>query len=159
MTGTGKLTLNKKFGENVPKIDTNLIFEELAFVLDNEQYHDAILMVDTLHAYVKRDKYKLLHPKTSIRDDPRGYFRFAGNAVLSEIHERNERWTWKRIRERRDDRKMYIECYVDQKLEKITPEQKKKLEKLERKLSLDDIKFYRSLAKPNLRSEKARLGK
>ncbi|KAI8888651.1 hypothetical protein K501DRAFT_320796 [Backusella circina FSU 941] len=157
VTGTGKLTLHKNFGSTVPKIDTSLIFENLAFVIDNEQYHDAILMVDTLHAFVKRDKYKLLHPKNSVRDDPLGYFKFAGNAVLSEIHERNERWTWKKLSERRDDRKMYIECYVDQKLEKVTPKQKETLEKLERKLSLDDIKFYRSLAKPKLRSEKARL--
>lgn len=93
------------------------------------------------------------------KSHPLEYFRFAGKAVLSEIHERNERWTWKRIKKRSDDRKEYVDCYVHDKLDRASPEELERLHGLERELSFEDLRFYRSLAKPKLRSEKARLGK
>lgn len=93
------------------------------------------------------------------KSHPLEYFRFAGQAILSEIHERNQRWTWDRLKKRRDDRKAYIHCYVNYKLDRATPEELEQLEGLERALSFEDLRFYRSLAKPKLRSEKARLGR
>lgn len=44
-------------------------------------------------------------------------------------------------------------------MDRASPEELEKLEELERELSYEDLRFYRSLAKPKLRSEKARLGK
>lgn len=93
------------------------------------------------------------------KSNPLEFFRFAGNAVLSEIHERNERWTWKRIKKRSADRKEYVDLYVQDKLDRASPEELERLHALERELSFEDLRFYRSLAKPKLRSEKARLGK
>lgn len=108
-----------------------------------------------------REQYKDLRPPSDMtpKTHPLEYFRFAGNAVLSEIHERNERWTWKRLKKRRDDRIAYINCYVNHKLDRATPDELEQLENLERELSFEDLRFYRSLAKPKLRREKARLGK
>lgn len=63
------------------------------------------------------------------------------------------------MKKRSEDRKAYIEYFVHEKLERISPEDHEKLKKLERELSFEDLRFYRSLAKPKLRSEKARLGK
>lgn len=116
-------------------------------------------MIDLFHSYLKKQKYKELHPPTDMtpKSHPMEFFRFAGNAVLSEIHERNERWTWKRIKQRSEDRKTYIECYVQNKLDRATPEQLETLHDLEWKLSYEDLRFYRSLARPRLRNEKARL--
>lgn len=110
--------------------------------------------------YLHLLQYKKIHPSSdkTPKSDPLEYFRFAGNAVLSEIHERNERWTWKRIKKRSDDRKLYLGCYVQNKLDRASPEELDKLHELERELSYEDLRFYRSLAKPKLRSEKARLG-
>ncbi|KAI8644804.1 hypothetical protein BD408DRAFT_104972 [Parasitella parasitica] len=159
VSGTGRVKLFKHFGGDVPKIDANLLFDELSFAVDNEQYRDTILMIDLFHSYLKKQKYKKLHPSSDMtpKSDPLAYFKFAGNAVLSEIHERNERWTWKRIKQRSDNRKLYLECYVQHKLDRASPEQLDKLHELERTLSYEDLRFYRSLAKPKLRSEKARI--
>ncbi|RCI05461.1 hypothetical protein CU098_001873, partial [Rhizopus stolonifer] len=161
VSGTGRVKLHKNFGGLTPKIDASLLFDELSFTVDNEQYRDTILMIDLFHSYLKKQKYKHLHPPVEVtpKTHPLDYFRFAGQAVLSEIHERNERWTWKRIKKRSEDRKNYVQCYVQHKLDRATPEQLETLEHLERELSYEDLRFYRSLAKPKLRTEKARLGK
>lgn len=86
------------------------------------------------------------------------YFKFAGKAVLSEIHDRNYRWTWDHFRKRRDDRLSYIGCYIAEQLDRATPEQKEQLDELEHRLSYEDIRFYRSIAKPKLKRERALLG-
>lgn len=161
VSGTGRVKLYKNFGGEIPKIDASLLFDELSFTIDNEQYRDTILMIDLFHSYLKKQKYKELHPSSekTPKSHPMEYFRFAANAVLSEIHERNERWTWKRIKKRSDDRKEYLECYVQHKLDRASVEQLDRLQELENELTYEDLRFYRSLSKPKLRSEKARLGK
>ncbi|KAI9283162.1 hypothetical protein BY458DRAFT_427893 [Sporodiniella umbellata] len=159
VSGTGRVKFNKHFGHDIPKIETSLLFDELSFTVDNEQYRDTILMIDLFHSYLKKQKYKALHPPSEMtpKTHPLEYFKFAGKAILSEIHERNAKWTWERIRERRDDRKAYIDCYVSYKFDRAAPEELKKLEDLERKLTFEDLRFYRGLARPKLRAEKARL--
>lgn len=82
------------------------------------------------------------------------WFRYAGNAILSQIHERNRKWTWAYFEERRDDRKAYVELYKNQKLGRNDIEDEERLKALEWKLSYEDIRLYRSIAKSALRREK-----
>ncbi|KAI9491569.1 hypothetical protein BDB00DRAFT_766791 [Zychaea mexicana] len=159
VSGTGKVKLNKQFGKDVAKTDVTLLFEELGICLDDHQYRDAILLVDLFHANLKKQKYLKYHPGKGAKPktNPRAYWKFAQDAVLSEIHERHYKWTWDHFRTRRDQRKAYIESYSASKLNKATPEQKEKLEKLERDLSFEDIRFYRSLARSKLKREKIKI--
>lgn len=53
-----QIKMNKKFGDDVPKVDATLLFDELSFIIDNEQYRDAVLMVDLFHSYLKRQKVR-----------------------------------------------------------------------------------------------------
>lgn len=105
-------------------------------------------------------QYLKFHPEYNAdkKFNPRAYWKFATSAVLSEIHERNYQWTWDHFRTRRDQRRAYIECYVASKTKKATQEQEDKLAELERILSFDDIRFYRSLAKNQLKREKIKIG-
>ncbi|KAG2223433.1 hypothetical protein INT45_001739, partial [Circinella minor] len=157
VSGTGRIKMNKKFGSDVPKVDATLLFDELSFVIDDEQYRDTILMVDLFHSYLKKQKYLHLHPGLGVtpKTEPLKYFQFAGNAVLSEIHDRNYRWTWDHFKKRRDDRLAYIDCYVSSELNRATPEQEEMLDELEHRLSYEDIRFYRSRAKSRLKREMA----
>lgn len=161
VSGTGKVKLNKNYGGNIPKTDVTLLFEELAFGLDDHQYRDAILMIDLFHANLKKQKYLKFHPEKgkTAKSHPKEFFKFAGNAILSEIHEKNYKWTWDHFKKRRDQRLQYIECYMAEKMKKATPEQAKALAKLEYDLSFEDIRFYRSIAKSKLRREKVRIDK
>ncbi|KAH0254448.1 vacuolar protein sorting-associated protein 13, partial [Aureobasidium melanogenum] len=70
------------------------------------------------------------------------------------IHERNRRWTWAYFKERRDDRIKYIDLFKKKKKEeKLSPEEVTELDQLERKLSYEDLRFWRSLARNQLRKE------
>jgi vacuolar protein sorting-associated protein 13A/C len=48
--------LNKNYGGDIPKTDVTMLFDELAFGLDDHQYRDAILMIDLFHANLKKQK-------------------------------------------------------------------------------------------------------
>ncbi|CAG7920566.1 unnamed protein product [Penicillium olsonii] len=154
VSGRAGLEMNKSGKYDTPAIKARLLFDELGFVLDDKQYRDALMLVDLFHYFIRHQEYKKIQPKASPKEDPRAWMRFAGEAVLSKIHERNRRWTWDYIKERRDDRIAYIALFKKRKKEEaFTPEESKEMERLEAKLSYEDIRFWRSLARNQLRKE------
>ena len=154
VSGRAGLEMDKSGKYDRPAIKARLLFDELGFVLDDKQYRDALMLVDLFHYFIRHQEYKKMQPKASPKDDPRAWMRFAGEAVLSKIHERNRRWTWDYIKERRDDRIAYIALFKKRKKEEaFTPEETKDMERLEAKLSYEDIRFWRSLARNQLRKE------
>lgn len=121
-------------------MNAELQFDEIGFVLDASQYRDAISMVDMYHFYLRQHQYRKFrpaqlafpssHPSGSTDEGDAvliGYgmetdgdkrkerakllLRFAMDAIHSEVHDRRRRWTWEFLRERRDDRKRYVELY------------------------------------------------
>lgn len=147
--------MSKSASHDIPKMKANLLFDEIGFVLDEDQYRDALMMVDLFHFYIRHQQYKKYQPKgVTVKQDPRAWFKFAGNAVLSQIHEKNRRWSWAYFEERRNDRKRYIDLFKKQKRETISTTEAEELGKLEWKLSYEDLRFYRSLARNQLKKEK-----
>lgn len=159
VSGVGRIEINKRGTHDIPKMKANLLFDEIGFVLDEDQYRDALMMIDLFHFYIRHQQYKKFQPKVTPKQDPQAWFRFAGNAVLSQIHEKNRRWSWAYFEERRDDRKRYIELFKKQKKGTIIPAEVEELAKLEWKLSYEDLRFYRSLARSQLKKEKAMVPK
>ncbi|KAJ9257565.1 hypothetical protein DTO212C5_8850 [Paecilomyces variotii] len=154
VSGRAGLELDKTGKMDRPKIKARLLFDELGFVLDDDQYRDALMLVDLFHYFIRHQEYKKLQPKARPKEDPRAWLKFAGNAILSKIHDRNRRWTWDYIKERRDDRIAYINLFKKRKREEqLTPDETKELERLEWKLSYEDLRFWRSLARNQLRKE------
>jgi len=157
VTGQAKLELDKTGSAQVPKFKANLLFDEIGLVLDDHQYRDALMMVDLFHYFIRHQEYKKYQPKgVRPKEDPRAWFQFAGNAILSKIHERNRRWSWDYFRERRDDRKRYIELFKKKKQNQLLSAQENDdLNKLEWKLDYEDLRFWRSLARNQLKRENA----
>ncbi|KAK8093549.1 hypothetical protein PG997_000234 [Apiospora hydei] len=157
VSGQAKIELDKTGDAHVPKFKGNLLFDEIGVVLDDDQYRDSLMMVDLFHYFIRHQEYKKLQPKdASPKEDPRAWFKFAGNAVLNKIHERNRRWTWDYFRERRDDRKRYIELFKKKKAnQQFSPAETEDLDKLEKKLGYEDLRFWRSLARNQLKKENA----
>jgi vacuolar protein sorting-associated protein 13A/C len=155
VTGRAGIEMDKTGRTDRPKIKARLLFNELGFVLDEDQYRDALMLVDLFHYFIRHQEYKKLQPEKSPKEDPRAWLRFAGQAVLSKIHDRNRRWTWDYFKERRDDRKRYIELFKKKKKEeKMIPKETEEMRSLERKLTYEDLRFWRSLARNQLRKEK-----
>ncbi|KAI1084297.1 vacuolar protein sorting-associated protein 13 [Whalleya microplaca] len=157
VSGQAKIELDKTGDTHVPKFKSTLLFDEIGVVLDDDQYRDALMMVDLFHYFIRHQEYKRLHPKgVTPKEDPRAWLKFAADAVLSKIHERNRRWTWDYFRERRDDRRRYIEIFKKKKAnQQLSPQEIEDLNKLEWKLGYEDLRFWRSLARNQLRKENA----
>ncbi|RAK82781.1 membrane morphogenesis protein VPS13 [Aspergillus fijiensis CBS 313.89] len=154
VSGRAGLELDKSGKHDRPSLKARLLFDELSFVLDDNQYRDALMLVDLFHYFIRHQEYKKLQPKCRPKENPRAWLRFAGEAVLSKIHDRNRRWTWEYQKERRDDRVTYIDLFKKQKREgTLTGPDAEKFDQLQRKLSYEDIRFWRSLARNQLRKE------
>lgn len=156
VSGEGRLVMNRHFDSETPKTDAEFLFQELGFVLDAEQYRDALSMVDLFHFYVRQREYQRFRPPPQVFEGnkPRALLRFALDAIRSEVHERNRKWSWDYFRERRDDRREYLRVFKLKEKEQATQEDHDSLEALERKLEYTDIRFYRSLARSELRKER-----
>lgn len=157
VSGEGRIEMSKTGKADKPKLKAQMIFDEIGFILDEDQYRDALMMIDLFHFYIRHQQYRKYQPKgVTPKENPRAWLKFATDAVLSQIHERNRQWSWDYFRERRDDRKQYIELFKKQKKEEpLQPGEAEELKKLEWKLSYQDLRFYRSLARNQLKKERA----
>ncbi|KAI4916402.1 uncharacterized protein J4E92_009320 [Alternaria infectoria] len=154
ISGRAGIEMDKTGKMDVAKMKARLLFDELGFIIDEDQYRDALMLVDLFHYFIRHQEYKRLQPKSSPKEDPAGWLRFAGQAVLDKIHERNRQWSWDYFKERRDDRIRYIELFKKKKREeKLDATEAEDLDKLERKLTYEDLRFWRSLARNQLRKE------
>ncbi|KAJ3408710.1 hypothetical protein HDV05_004781 [Chytridiales sp. JEL 0842] len=160
VSGLGKVKLRKVPVEGQAKYQCNLQFDEFGFVLDDQQYSSLLSLTEAFSLYMRAQAYRKYRPPKTITPsiDPLAWFKYAGTCVLSEIHDRTRRWRWEYIAERRDDRILYIKLFKQSKVNPtsgLSPEDKMLLNQLERKLSYEDIRFYRSLANNQLKREKA----
>ena len=154
VSGRAAVEIDKTGKLDRPKIRARLLFQELGFVLDEEQYRDALMMIDLFHYFVRHQEYKKWQPAKSPKEDPKAWLRFAFTAVHSKIQDRNRQWTWQYMKERRDDRIRYIELFKKKKKEeKMTTEETQGIEALEKKSTYEDLRFWRSLARNQLRKE------
>ncbi|CAE6413624.1 unnamed protein product [Rhizoctonia solani] len=119
VTGQGRVVMNTKFDSTTAKNDVQLLFDEIGFVIDDNQYRDAISMVDMYHFYLRQHQYRAHRPTDNElkKNKARAMLRFAGKMILQED----------------------LAAF----------------QALERKLAYDDIRFYRSIARSELRKERA----
>ena len=154
VSGRAGIEIDKSGKSDRPKVKARLLFEELGFVLDEDQYRDALMLADLFHYFIRHHEYKKDQPEKSPKEDPRAWIRFAGTAVLDKIHDRNRHWTWEYFKERRDNRVRYIELFKKKKREeKLSTEESKDINDLEYKLTYEDLRFWRSIARNQLRKE------
>ncbi|KAG8683870.1 hypothetical protein FRC09_015757, partial [Ceratobasidium sp. 395] len=160
VTGQGRVIMNPKFDSETPKNDVQLLFDEIGFVIDDDQYRDAISMVDMYHFYLRQQQYRAFKPteETLKENKARAMLQFAGKMILREVHEKHYKWTWAHFAKRRDDRKAYVELFKKKEVDKnktLIGEALAAFEALERELAYEDIRFYRSIARSELRKERA----
>lgn len=154
VSGQAGIEMDKTGKLDRAKNKARLFFDELGFVLDEDQYRDALSLVDLFHYFLRHQEYKRFEPKVGTKEDPRAWIRFAGTAVLDKIHDRNKRWSWSYFKERRDDRQRYIALFKKKKKEEaMSPAETAEFSKLEQKLTYEDLRFWRSLARNQLRKE------
>ncbi|KAH8596858.1 putative vacuolar protein sorting-associated protein 13 [Bisporella sp. PMI_857] len=162
VSGQAKIEIDHSGKTDKPKFSAGLVFDKIGLELDDDQYRDALMLVDLFHYFIRHQEYKKLQPKgVTPKEDPRAWLKFAGDAVLSKIHDRNRRWSWAFFKERRDDRIRYIELFKKKKkqADPLTADEATELSKLEWKLTYEDMRFWRSLARNQLKKENAGVNK
>lgn len=163
VVGTGKLTLNKQPTPEDIRTMANFEFDQLAFELDDEQYADALLLTTAFDYAMRQHRYRKHRPPPGVRpkDDPRAWLMFAFQSVYDEVHDHNRRKTKEFLLERRDDRLLYIRIYTMAKINNgILPEiDRIAFDLLHRKLSYQDIRFYRARAEPHIKRQRHLISK
>lgn len=155
VSGEGRVVLSHGVNNKTPHYDVRLLFDEIGLSLDEEQYHDALSLVDMYHVYLRQRQYRKYRPcdEEIARNRGRAYLKFAIDAILNEVRERRWKWSWAYFSERRDDRNKYVEVFKRKVMNTLRESDALVLQNLERKLSYEDIRFYRSIARSQLRKD------
>ncbi|KAJ7597035.1 vacuolar protein sorting-associated protein 13 [Mycena floridula] len=157
VSGEGRIIMNHKPDKQNPRFDVQLLFDEIGVSLDDNQYRDAISLLDMYHVYARQQEYRKYRPieEEFTINAAQSRLRFAGTAILEGVKQRRRQWSWPYFAERRDDRVKYLDLFQKKQLNTIPSSDIKVLEALERKLSYEDIRFYRSIARSRLGKDAA----
>ncbi|KAF5355629.1 hypothetical protein D9756_003767 [Leucocoprinus leucothites] len=157
VSGEGRVIVNHRIDKSTPRFDIQLLFDEIGIVLDRDQYRDILSLLDMYHVYLRQHQYRRYRPTDEDlqQNAAQARLQFAGNAILAEVREKNKKWTWAYFSERRDDRERYIELFQKKLLAPLVGNDLENFQALERKLSYEDLRFYRSLARSRLRKDEA----
>ncbi|KAK2461917.1 hypothetical protein APHAL10511_006380 [Amanita phalloides] len=157
VSGEGRITINHKVDPNMPRYDVQLLFDEIGFALDEDQYRDVISLADMYHIYLRRRQYRRYRCSEDeyARNPAQERLRFAMTTVLEGIREKRRKWSWPYFAERRDDRNNYVSLFQRKLIGSLEENALEIFEALERKLSYEDLRFYRSIARSRLRKDEA----
>lgn len=155
VSGVGQITLNKDVRAG-PKTKALLSFDELAFIFDSEQYRDMLWAVELYNVYQRTREFRQFRPTVPVEKDPKEWFRYAAKCVLDQVHKKNREWTWDYILTRRKDRNRYIELFKKKTISPPLPiEESAEFDELQEKYSFEDLRLFRTMAKSQMRKEKA----
>lgn len=156
VSGEGHLTLHKDGATQLhPHTRAELFFEEFGVDFDSSQYRDILWTALKFHWYQKTWKFRKLRPKSAVGENPKEWFRYAARSILDEIHDKHYKWSWDHFKLRRDQRKAYILLWKKKLLHQIlSPDEENEFDKLEEQISYEDIKFYRSITRSEIREQK-----
>ena len=158
VSGAGRLVMRRKPTASDPFMDGTLVFDQIGLALDDEQYRDALSIANLFQFYTRQARYRALRPSDAelAESRPRALLRFAGRAIMSEVHRKRVVWLWEYIRNRRDMRIAYVTLFKRRVHvgDSFAADDAAALARLEHDLSYQDILFFRSIARSQLRRER-----
>ncbi|KIR37167.1 vacuolar protein sorting-associated protein vps13 [Cryptococcus deuterogattii MMRL2647] len=161
VTGEARAIINKHMSNDTPKFDAQVIFDEIGVVIDRDQYRDVLSVIDVFHFYRRTHQYHKFRPsEEEFKANPaQARLKFALEAIRSEVHERNRRWSWAYLQERRDTRKQYVDLFVKKLAlpegKQLPVDEAAALSGIEVKSSYEDIRFFRSVARAKAKKDAA----
>ncbi|OCF42293.1 vacuolar protein sorting-associated protein vps13 [Kwoniella heveanensis CBS 569] len=161
VTGEARAIINKTMSNEMPKVDAQVIFDEIGVVVDRDQYRDALSVIDVFHFYRRTHQYyKFRPPEDEFKENAaKARLKFALTAIRAEVHEKNRRWSWDYLRQRRDTRKRYVDLYMAKLAltegKQLPVEDGTALAEIETHASYEDIRFFRSVARAKAKKDAA----
>ncbi|KZO93498.1 vacuolar protein sorting-associated protein 13 [Calocera viscosa TUFC12733] len=160
VTGEAKLVMSHRPTPENPRIDATVLFEEIGLNLDDNQWRDVLSVGELFHFYTRQYQYRKYRPPEEefTANKSRALWKFAQTSLLAEVHDKHYQWNWEFFKNRRSERHKYVELFKKKSTQpSLLPPELEEFNDLERKLSYEDIRFYRSIARSQLRKERAEL--
>ncbi|KAH3745690.1 vacuolar protein sorting-associated protein 13 family protein [Pelomyxa schiedti] len=133
---------------STPKISLQSSCDEITVCVGHTQWISITKLIQKFTHYPCK-QFAAQKPKVSPKEDPKAWWKYAGNYVLNEYRKQHWHLSWATLAERRDTRKEYIHLYKKSKLHggqsSLSEEEKTHLAALDERLDISDIILYRSI--------------
>eukprot|EP01113_Clastostelium_recurvatum_P018490 TRINITY_DN217_c0_g3_i2.p1 TRINITY_DN217_c0_g3~~TRINITY_DN217_c0_g3_i2.p1 ORF type:complete len:4071 (-),score=1079.60 TRINITY_DN217_c0_g3_i2:73-12285(-) len=136
-----------------PVYNVELGLKEIEVRVDDNQYRDLLNLVGFYHDWKTARRYRKFRPSKPVKVDPRAWWRFAGEAIIHEMRKMRGYVSWSDIERRRSDRRAYVKMFKDKLRGQIKMVEADLLDELEKRLSYEDVVFFRAIAERELRDE------
>lgn len=149
--------MRKKVESGEAKNLVNLEFDSFRIKLDDEQYYDVLMLAQNFIMSARNVQYRKYRPSIGLMpvDEPEIWFKYAVTCILEKIKDRNKTRLWLNVIKRRQTRKKYVGLFKKKEVEgALSTEELGNFKMLEEILNFEDIKFYRSLARSEMKEEK-----
>ncbi|KAL3231388.1 Intermembrane lipid transfer protein VPS13 [Nakaseomyces bracarensis] len=154
ITGEGHLSLNKKGStDEQPHADLEVVFDEFTVGIDDSEYSDFLYTLSNITSKSKKKAAQIDRPTVTVDQDPLRWFKYVTAVVQEQLAKKSEMWTWDHIKRVCDQRREYIDLWV-QKLKQpnlqtslANIEDEERLDTLTRELTYEQIILFRTVAR------------
>lgn len=97
------MQLDTKAGQdiNIPQALINVHINELNLNISTEQYRQVLSLLEEFDRLSRNKPYAKFRPETPLKKDPKAWWNYAANSVLSEIRPKTREFTWEHIKHHR----------------------------------------------------------
>uniref|UniRef100_T1J4H6 Vacuolar protein sorting-associated protein 13 n=1 Tax=Strigamia maritima TaxID=126957 RepID=T1J4H6_STRMM len=151
INSTLKLQINPKPEQSnpefsIPKLVLSLIMDDLSFSLSKFQYHDILILSQSLEWMTISSRYRKYKPDVPVKGHAKQWWHFAYKCILEEdVRRRAKNWSWIHIKTHRKTCHNYKDCYKQVLMGKITPADNL-MQNFEKELDIFNITLVRKQA-------------
>ena len=144
VNATLQLKINKQIEDtSTARISAHLQIPQFSLSFQELQYKNIANLLEQWSLYQRSVKYRYIRPRVPLNSNKKLWWQFAGNAIIQEIRNKKQQWTWDYISLRTKYRKQYVDLY--RKLNvgiKLTDSELSTYDKIEQSLNYDDLILY-----------------
>nr|P87319.2 RecName: Full=Intermembrane lipid transfer protein vps1301; AltName: Full=Vacuolar protein sorting-associated protein 13a [Schizosaccharomyces pombe 972h-] len=155
LRATAHVVLFRHPTDQIMQLRGKLSVEEISITLSDHMYYSLLGVIDYFRVVMKQQYYLQYRPKSTPKEKPLEWFKYAILVVKDSVHESRYHWTWKYFKRRRDDRIAYMHIIRKRYLnEQISKEEIDLQKKIEKRNSTYDLIKYRSRVHTSLIEER-----
>ncbi|KAM4708321.1 intermembrane lipid transfer protein VPS13A [Discoglossus pictus] len=114
ISGRAKLSMNPRsdFDFSSPKIDLDVNLQDIAIEFNKPQYHSVMELLESLDLMSRNMPYRKYRPDVPVHKNAKKWWKYAITGILEvNVKPRIHMWSWKHIRNHRQQVKKYKEYY------------------------------------------------
>jgi len=126
--------------KDIPKSAAKLLVDKFALNLREDQYKDLILLLSRITAWGQGKKFHRFRPTVPVSEAPRKWWDYAVTSVLDQYREKRRKWSWSYIKQRQEDKRVYINIWRRVKLGvSLSGSEEDAIAKIEDRYNYEDI--------------------